>query len=144
MSKLDIACACGRIRRASRALTRLYDAALDGAGLTTTQFSILRSLARLDGASVTELAAAMGHERSGLTRLLRPLADAGYVQMGSGVDQRSHGLRITDAGRGAIARALPGWEAMQARVETCLGTEDRAALFDLLERIEAIDAKAAA
>ena len=139
MSKLDIACACGRIRRASRALTRLYDAALDASGLTTTQFGLLRSVGRLGSASVTELAAATGHERSAITRLLRPLADAGFVIIGAGSDQRSRGIALTDTGRAAIAGAEPGWEAAQARVEAALGAEDRAALFALLERVEAID-----
>jgi DNA-binding MarR family transcriptional regulator len=142
--KLDIACACGRIRRASRALTRLYDESLADAGLTTTQFGLLRSLGRIGPASVTELAAATGHERSALTRLLRPLVDAGFVADGAGSDQRSRGVALTDAGRAAIARGEPGWARMQARVEAALGVEDRDALFALLERIEAIEPEAAA
>ena len=39
-------CLCGRLRRASRTLTRLYDEALGPVGLTVTQFSILRTLSR--------------------------------------------------------------------------------------------------
>ncbi len=143
MSKLDIACTCGRIRRASRALTRVYDEALAGAGLTTPQFGLLRALGRLGSASVTELAAATGHERSALTRMLRPLADAGFVVIGAGPDQRCRGLALTDAGRAAIKRAEPGWEVAQARVEALLGAKDRATLFALLERVEAIDEVAA-
>jgi hypothetical protein len=39
------ACACGRLRRAARALTQLYDEAMTPAGLRVTQFSLLRTLA---------------------------------------------------------------------------------------------------
>ncbi|MGH8850121.1 MAG: hypothetical protein ACREYD_03915, partial [Casimicrobiaceae bacterium] len=40
------ACACGRLRRAARALTQLYDDAMAPSGLRITQFSLLRTVAR--------------------------------------------------------------------------------------------------
>lgn len=129
-------CACARVRRASRALTRLYDGALVEAGITVTQFTILRMLTRLGTASVTELAQATGHERSAMTRALRPLADAGLVDIGAGDDQRSRGLRITDAGRATIARAEPGWRAAQAKIDARLGAGQREQLFALLAQVE--------
>jgi DNA-binding MarR family transcriptional regulator len=136
-------CACNRVRRASRALTRLYDAALADAGLTTTQFAILRTLARLGGATVTELAAATAHERSAMTRLLRPLVEGGLVEAGEGRDQRCRRVAISAAGRAAVARAEPAWEAVQAHVEQALGAGPRAELFALLERVEALRPEAA-
>ena len=129
-------CGCSGLRRASRALTRLYDEALAPAGLTTTQFAILRMLARLGPSSVTALARATGHERSAMTRSLRPLADIGYVTIGDGPDQRTRAASISDAGRKAILRAEPGWREMQARVEAGLGPTEHAHLHALLGRIE--------
>lgn len=129
-------CACSGLRRASRALTRLYDEALAPSGLTTTQFAILRTLVRLGPSSVTALARATGHERSAMTRNLRPLADTGYVLIGDGPDQRSRATSITDAGRAAITRAEPGWQRIQARVEADLGAADHARLHSLLGQIE--------
>ena len=43
---MSIACVCGRLRRASRALTQLYDDLMAPCGLRVTQFSLLRTLAR--------------------------------------------------------------------------------------------------
>lgn len=129
-------CACTRIRRASRSLTRLYDAAVADAGITITQFAILRTLARLGGASVTELSAATAHERSAMTRLLRPLLDDGLVEAGDGADARSRRLTITPAGTEAIARAEPGWRAAQARIDAGLGAAQRRQLFALLAQVE--------
>ncbi len=43
---VSAACACGRLRRASRALTQLYDDLMAPAGLRVTQFSLLRTLSR--------------------------------------------------------------------------------------------------
>jgi len=136
------ACACARVRRASRALTRLYDGALAEAGLTVTQFTILRMLARLGSASVTELAQATGHERSAMTRALRPLADAGLVTVGAGDDQRSRGLAITDDGHAAIARAEPGWRAAQAAIDNRLAAAERDQLFALLAKVEQLETEA--
>ncbi len=129
-------CACARVRRASRALTRLYDGALAEAGISVTQFTILRMLARIGAASVTELAQATGHERSAMTRALRPLAGAGLVEIGAGGDQRSRGVRITEAGRATIARAEPGWRAAQAKIDAGLDAAERTQLFALLARVE--------
>ena len=42
-------CYCTQFRRSSRALTRLYDAALKDHGIRITQFSLLRALRRLGG-----------------------------------------------------------------------------------------------
>ena len=130
------ACACSRIRRASRALTRLYDEALATAGLTTTQFAILRTLERLGPSSVTALAQATGHERTAMTRNLRPLEARRCIEIGTGLDPRCRAVSLTDAGRAAIARAEPGWREVQARVEAELGTDDHAQLHALLARVE--------
>ncbi len=51
-------CVCGRMRRTSRALTRLYDEALEPVGLTVTQFSVLRTLSRMDRPALADLAEA--------------------------------------------------------------------------------------
>lgn len=133
---MSSACACSRIRRASRALTRLYDEALAPAGLTTTQFAILRTLERLGPSSVTALAHATGHERSAMTRNLHPLEERHCIAIGAGPDQRSRAVSLTAAGRAAIAQAEPGWHEVQARVEAELGADDHAQLHALLERVE--------
>src|SRR5207249_3579006 len=50
-------CACGRLRRATRALTQLYDDAMAPSGLRVTQFSVLRALERDGPARISDLAA---------------------------------------------------------------------------------------
>ena len=130
-------CACSGVRRASRALTRLYDEALAPAGLTTTQFAVLRTLERLGPSSVTALAHATGHERSAMTRNLGPLQRAKLVEIAPAEDPRSRAVSLTAAGVTAIRRAEPGWEAVQARVAAELG-DDSPRLLALLARVEAI------
>ncbi|MCB1787001.1 MAG: MarR family transcriptional regulator, partial [Gammaproteobacteria bacterium] len=76
---LSTTCHCTRLRRAAHAVTRLYDEALAATGLTVTQFSLLRTISRLDEPYITTLAEATGLERSTLGRNLRPLEKAGLV-----------------------------------------------------------------
>lgn len=135
---LPTACACSKLRRTARAVTRIYDDALAPWGLTTTQFAILRTLVRLGPSSVSALARATGHERSAMTRNLAPLVRAGHVALGDGADARSHAATITDSGRAIVAAAEPGWTAAQAAVDARLGAPDRAALFALLDRLETL------
>jgi DNA-binding MarR family transcriptional regulator len=74
--EFETPCTCTTLRRATRAVTAAYDAALAPSGLRITQFSILRKLARLGPLPVKRLAAeaaldrrrAYRHDRGGLAR----------------------------------------------------------------------------
>ena len=92
----DTACAAGAVRRASRSLTRLYDQDLARAGVTTTQFSILRTLQRNGGCMpLADLAADLVFERTSLYRALVPLRRGGLVTVQPGVVRRAHDISLT-------------------------------------------------
>src|SRR5947207_13920835 len=78
------ACACGRLRRASRALTQFYDDALAPTGLRVTQLSLMRTLAREGTTRVSALAKVFMLDRTALSRALDPLVARGYVRIVSG------------------------------------------------------------
>lgn len=126
-------CLCGRLRRASRTLSRLYDEALEPAGLTVTQFSILRTLTGLEHPTLGELAEETSHEKSGLWRTLQPLIRDGLVE--TAADGRAQRLGLTDQGMMALVRAMPLWRQAQGRVDRVLGPRGRA-LVDLLADVE--------
>ena len=127
-------CLCGRLRRASRTLTRLYDEALEPAGLTVTQFSILRTLTRLERPTLGELAEETSHEKSGLWRTLQPMIRDGLIE--TAADGRAQRLNLSDQGLMARVRAMPMWREAQGRVDRVLGPRGRA-LIDLLADVEA-------
>lgn len=113
----DIPCAAGTLRRASRSLTRFYDAHLSSAGLTTTQFSILRTLQRRRGrAPLSELATALVFERTSLYRALAPLRREGLISIRDGADRRAKNVALTPKGERRIAAAMPHWIAAQHAV----------------------------
>ncbi|MDJ0946665.1 MAG: MarR family winged helix-turn-helix transcriptional regulator [Kiloniellales bacterium] len=116
-------CANFNLRRASRALGQVYDAALRPVGLKGTQFSLLTALALLGRVPLSELARELGMDRTSLTRNLRPLLREGYVREDRGEDRRQRLLALTEAGRRTYREALPLWQAVQDRIEDRLGSE---------------------
>jgi len=131
-------CACGRLRRAARALTQLYDDAMAGADLRVTQFSLLRALARSGSMRISQLAAAQLLDRTALSRNLDPLVDRGLVRIAPGRDARTREVAITRAGQAALRAAMPCWERAQREVARRLGTAKLEALIATLDDVEAL------
>jgi DNA-binding MarR family transcriptional regulator len=131
-------CACIRARRAARALTDVYDRALEGTGLKITQFSVLRTAARLEPVSISSLAAEMALDRSTLGRNLTLLRQRRLIADAEASDLRERAIRLTPAAHRLLEKASPLWQAAQSSVERALGKDDVAALFDLLARLEAL------
>ena len=128
-------CICGRLRRASRTLSRVYDEALAPVGLTVTQFSVMRTLSRLDRPGLLELAETTAHEKSALWRTLQPLERKGWVAAETEPGARGQKLSVTPAGLEKLAAALPLWRTAQTRVSDILGPRE-AALIALLTELE--------
>lgn len=104
-------CACTALRKAARAVARVYESALARAGLTATQFAVLRALERQGGtAPLSRLAEELVLERTSLYRALSPLARARLVRFAGTADRRSKAVALTRTGRARIAAALPHWK----------------------------------
>ncbi|SPS01573.1 MarR family winged helix-turn-helix transcriptional regulator [Cupriavidus taiwanensis] len=131
-------CACTRVRRAARALTDVYDDALQPLGLKVTQFSLLRTIARTGTPSLTDLAREMALDRSTLGRNVGVLQRRGLVRLSEGNDLREHTVSLSPRARRLLAQAVPLWQQAQRRVEHALGTQEVAVLFDALARLEAL------
>jgi len=125
-------CTCVALRRATRALTASYDAALRPSGLRVTQFSILRRLERLGPTPLTRLAIEAVLERTTMARNLDPLERRGLVKIEPGQDARARIVSLTDAGREAVAAATPYWQAAQTRINAQVDFKAVAALADAL------------
>ena len=132
------ACACGRLRRATRALTQLYDDAMAPADLRVTQFSLLRTLARDGPLRISELAERLLLDRTALSRNLDPLVERGFVEIVRGTDARTREAAITKKGAGALRAATPHWERAQKQVAARLGREKLDALIDVLGQLESL------
>jgi DNA-binding MarR family transcriptional regulator len=138
MAPISPACACGRLRRATRALTQLYDDAMTPAGLRITQFSLLRTLASRGAVRISDLADALLLDRTALSRNLDPLVTQGYVAIDRGDDARTREAEITRKGSAALKAATPYWAKAQKEVAKQLGTDKLEALIGVLGELEAL------
>lgn len=132
------ACACGRLRRATRALTQLYDDLMAPSGLRVTQFSLLRMLARQGTSRMSDLAEALLLDRTALSRTLEPLVGRGLVMIVPGRDARTREVSLKRAGQSALRAATPYWQDAQAQVAKRLGSAKLDALIAVLADLEAL------
>jgi len=129
-------CAPTALRRADRALNRLYDEALRPANLNITQYSLLSALARAPAdISFGDLARAQVLDRTTLSRVLAPLERDGLLTVEPGTDRRTKHINLTAAGRERVAEARPLWRAAQDIVVARMGTEWVDRLLDDLEAL---------
>jgi DNA-binding MarR family transcriptional regulator len=125
-------CTCFKLRKLTRAMSRLYDQHLAAAGLKTTQYSVLANAARKP-LPVAELAERLGTERTTLTRNLKPLTEAGWIALQPGPDARQRIVTITGAGRAKLEAAYPSWRAAQTEFENLMGSDAVRALHRQLD-----------
>lgn len=114
-------CTCFNLRKASRAITQLFDEKLQPSGLLITQFTILVAVSVAGSGTMNDLADGLGMDRTTLTRNLKPLEKQGLITIVPGSDQRVRLVSLTDRGRAALVKALPLWESAQACVIEGLG-----------------------
>ena len=128
-------CMCASFRRASRALTQLYDEALRPVGLRATQFTILQALSLAGEVSQGGLAQILAMDSTTLTRTLRIMGREGWIRERRGEDRRERLLRLAKAGRHQFKRALPSWEKAQAQLGRQLGDKRWHALMKLTNEV---------
>ena len=121
MKAPDISCALFNLRRTARTITQLYDEILRPTGLRSTQYSLLRVLYGVGPVAVSELGAAIGMDRTTLTRNVRLLEQMGYLRIEPGEDKRTRVLQLTTRGRTAVDKAMPYWKKAQSIVVEGLG-----------------------
>jgi DNA-binding MarR family transcriptional regulator len=124
-------CAATALRKASRRITQLYDAALAPAGLRSTQHAILRELERRLDAPPTlqQLADALVMDRSALGHTLRPLERDGLLALRPGAqDRRQRHVVLTATGRAKVREAQRLWSTAQRRFHDVFGAAEAQAL----------------
>ncbi len=135
-------CACFNLRKATRAVTQLYDESLRPAHLRATQFSLLTVLEQAGTVSMTRLAELAVMDRTTLTRNLELLERERLVRIRPGTDARVREVSLTPTGRDRLMAALPYWERAQAHVTRRLGpARTRHFLSDLAAAIAAAQAE---
>jgi DNA-binding MarR family transcriptional regulator len=129
-------CACFKVRKAARAITKLYEEVLRPSGLRATQFSLLMATRVMGPVTVLNLAQVTVMDRTTLTRNLQILEKRGLITIKPGEDRREREVTLTAAGIEVLTKAVPLWEEAQNRVKKGLGEEKlHNLLCDLSEMI---------
>ena len=132
----ELPCLCGSLRRAARALTQRYEKELRPLGLRGgTQLTILQVLARAGEVLQGRLGEMLAMDSTSLTRTLRIMVREGWVAERRGSDRREKWLRLAKGGEELLARAIPVWEGVQARVKSELGGAEWEQLMQLTNRV---------
>ena len=130
-------CPCAVTRRASRAITQLYDMVLAPTGMKSTQFVILRILADQGVVPQWRLAAENAVAVETLSRRLAALRNKGLVSLEISGSRGEHLYSLTPVGREALEAARPYWERANSRLEQVVGPEELKSLVSCVDRLAA-------
>jgi DNA-binding MarR family transcriptional regulator len=138
-------CYCTQFRRSANALTQIYDNALRPAGLKITQHSLLRALARMKSATYNEVAAEVDLDKTTISRNLKVLIDAGWVEVSADEDARYKVAKLSESGVQKLNDAQPYWRAAQKQVELemkkYLKGPAKAVLLEALETLQGFEGR---
>jgi DNA-binding MarR family transcriptional regulator len=132
--KQKSSCNCTALRKATRRVSQLYDAALEPCGLRTTQRAILNHIARAGTPPLGELAEALVMDRGALTHNLKPLERDGLVKIEiDPQDRRNRRIALTASGRARLAESEALWQRAQQGFERAFGAAKSNSLRKALE-----------
>ena len=130
------ACLNAAIRRSARAISNAYDMALAQSGLSGPQFTLLTKLTQTGPVPIKTLAAAIGIDRTTLSRTLQPLVSRGLLREQTGEDRRVKRISITPRGAATRARAETAWRVVQQAAVDSLGSDQAEEMLLCLTALE--------
>jgi len=132
------ACTCSKLRQLNRKITNIYDRYLMPDGITVCQYSLIARIGKYGPMGTIPLANYMAMDRSTMSRSLKPLITAGWVEtvdlpVGMLIDKRSFGVQLTAAGHAKWQAAQVNWSKAQDEISTALGEEAHRELVAAVE-----------
>ena len=118
----NLPCLCASLRRASRALTQLYEEELRPLGLRASQFTILQVLSLAGEVTQGELGRMLAMDSTTLTRTLAIMSRHGWITRRPGEDRRVTRIALAKAGKTQYERGLACWAKVQSVVRKRLGS----------------------
>jgi DNA-binding MarR family transcriptional regulator len=131
----SLPCMCASFRRASRALTQLYEDALRPVGLRATQFTVLQTLSLAGEVTQGKLGQILAMDSTTLTRTLNVMGRHGWIARRRGDDRREWRMRLSKAGETQFKQAVPHWEKAQTQLQRKLGKELSDNLMKLTQKV---------
>ena len=119
-------------------MTSIYDRHLASDELTISQYSLLARIGKSGPIGAIPLAANMGMDRSTMSRALKPLISAGWVEtvdlpLEMLTDKRSFGVSLSAEGMQKWKKSMPGWHKAELEISAIIGQKNHRALMDLVD-----------
>jgi len=132
-------CTCAKLRQLTRKITGIYDRHLFADGITVSQYSLLARIGKYGPIGVIPLANFMGMDRSTMSRSLKPLIVAGWIEtldlpLEMMTDKRSFGLQLSAEGKRKWHAAMPHWRHAQDEIDAALGDRTHQELVALVDQ----------
>jgi len=125
-----------RLRLASKRLLSHYEARLAASGVSMSQFGLLAGISEEPDLTMSRLAEKRELSPSTLTRTLRPMEDAGWIEMFTDPDNgRIRRLRLTREGRARLKSAYSGWKQAQAEASKVVSPRDVERVLHATEKL---------
>lgn len=106
-------CVASNIGRANRIVGRIYEEAFRDVGVSSPQFALLVALAIAPGSTSSDLAEALGSDRSTISRNTELLVRRGLIRVEPGEDRRVRVFSLTDDGEQTVQSCVPRWKTAQ-------------------------------
>jgi DNA-binding MarR family transcriptional regulator len=125
----ELVCACASVRRASRAVTQLYDNWLRRQGIEGPQFALLAMLDRMGPTNQTTMGQRFDLDKTTLSRNLQLLNQRRWITIGPGSDGRERRVALTLLGRQRLVAARPAWRKAQEQLRAGMRDEEWNAMW---------------
>jgi DNA-binding MarR family transcriptional regulator len=136
LQEVEDSCMIARARLISRVLTSIFDEELRPLGLVSSQHTLLGSIMRLGLATRAEIGRANHIDRSTLTRNLKVMMAAGWIEEVAGRARgRQRPLRLSKAGEDLLFSSIPAWRVGQKRAAKVLGQVGQSAIKTVADDI---------
>jgi len=110
-------CLASRVRHLERTVSRIYEDALRGTGITGPQLAMLVAVQLAGPTTAAFVGRRLNLEKSTVSRNLARLTAAGLIETDGG-------LRITPRGAATIRDCHPLWRRAQQRLRAALGARE--------------------
>jgi len=129
-------CMAFRVRRLSRAVTKIYDDALRFLGIRVNTLNILMYIGLSGEVKPSKLGAALEMDKSTVSRTVKLLIEKEFVKVTFFNEERGQSLSLSEKGEDLVRRAKPAWEFAQKKAEDLLGKYALFKLDSLSQRLD--------
>jgi DNA-binding MarR family transcriptional regulator len=128
-------CLAVRVRLIARAVTAIYDTALEGHGLTIAQLNLLAAVGKAGPCAPSTLGEILQLERSTVSRNLTLLLRHGWIEAASSDAKGIREVVLTREGRAKVSSVMPQWRSAQRETVKLLEAHGVTAIRDIADHI---------